>query len=81
MDQRVLEEWSKMRAWTKKDFDIVGHRTGSRLLGHENDYVYEIRYEGRVLGDMTFTSKAKAGAWLGKFLKKANMIRKERKNG
>ena len=67
-----------MRKLTKKDFQIVGHRTGSRLLGHENDYVYTINHGGLPLFDYEFSSKAKASAWLGKQIKIANEILKAR---
>ena len=67
-----------MRRITKKDFSIIGHRTGSRLLGHENDYVYTINRNGVQIFDYEFSSKAKASAWLGKQIKIANEILKAR---
>lgn len=64
-----------MSKWRKKDFQIVGRRTGSVLRGRENEYVYEIFWQGKRLGDYMFTSKRKADTWLGQFLRKANEIR------
>ena len=64
-----------MIPWKKSDFVIKGRRTGSRLAGRENEYVYEIFYNGKLLSDRQFTSKAKANEWLGDFLKYANEVR------
>lgn len=60
-----------MTKWTKKDFEVVGRRTGSRLAGRENEYIYEIFWNGQNLGK-SFTSKAKANQWLGRFIKIRN---------
>lgn len=67
-----------MTPWKKSDFVIKGRRTGSQLKGRENEYVYEIFYNGRPLSDRQFSSKAKADEWLGGFLKHANEVRKYR---
>ena len=67
--------WSNVK-WYKKDFVIRGYFTGSRLRGHEHEYLYDIYWEGKLFA-RGFSSKAKAEAWLGDFLKKANALRKE----
>ena len=69
-----------MEKWKKSDFEIKGRFTGSRLAGRENEYVYEVFYNGKNMGGYMFSSKAKANEWLGKFLKKANDIREKAEN-
>ena len=68
--------------WTKNDFEIKGRRTGSRLAGMENEYIYEIFWNGKALEDgystRRFTSKAKASQWLGRFIKMRNDAAKAR---
>ena len=66
-----------MKPWTKKDFEIKGRFTGSQLKGRENEYIYEIFFGNKQMGDYRFTSKAKANAWLGEFLRKANKLRRK----
>lgn len=61
--------------WTQSDFDIRGRRTGSRLAGRENQYIYEIFYKDERMGEMMFTSKERASYWLSGWLKKMNHIR------
>ena len=63
-----------MRPWTKSDFVIKGRRTHSNLRGRENEFIYEIFWEGQRLGDLRFTSYRKANSWLGKFIKKRNLL-------
>lgn len=67
-----------MEKWKKADFEIKGRRTGSRLAGRENEYIYEIYWNGKSLGN-SFTSKVKASKWLGKFIKMRNDLAKEAK--
>ena len=65
-----------MKKLTQKEFEIKGRFTGSRLAGREHEFIYEIFYNGKRLGDYNFTSKAKARTWLGKFVKIVNEMRK-----
>ena len=65
------------KRWTKKDFRIRGHFTGSRLAGREHEYAYDIYYGDSMKTIETgFSSKRKAEAWLGEKLRKMNAIRK-----
>ena len=69
---------TNMKKWTKKDFRLYGHFTGSRLKGHEHDYVYDVYWGNSSIPMETgFSSKRKAEAWLGEFLRKANRLRAE----
>lgn len=60
--------------YKRKDFKVVGRRTGCRLRGRENEYVYEIFWNGKQLGDHRFSSKRAAGEWISKFIAKGNKI-------
>ncbi len=64
-----------MKPWRKKDFEIRGRFTGSRLAGRENEFVYEIFWNGKQFPDLRFSSKRAASDWLGRFLAKANALR------
>lgn len=66
---------ASFKRWTKKDFRIYGHFTGSRLRGCEHEYVYDIYYGSKMI-EYGFSSKRKAEAWLGEKLRKMNAIRK-----
>lgn len=66
---------ASFKRWTKKDFRIEGHFTGSRLRGCEHEYVYDIYY-GSSRIETGFSSKRKAEVWLGEKLRKMNAIRK-----
>lgn len=64
-----------MKMWTKKDFEIKGERTGTRIRGNA-EYLYYIYWNGQALRQgkyfITFTTKAEANAWLSKFIKMRN---------
>lgn len=54
----------------KADFEIRGHRTGSRVSGNA-PYVYEVYIKGEMfhpISDGSWTSKARASGWLGKIV-------------
>ena len=71
----------------KSEFEIRGKKTGSRLAGKENEYVYKVYYNGKPLGkdgvDYTFNSKSNASQWIGKAVNKMNELRESAnvKNG
>lgn len=67
------------RPITKSEFHLESRQPyGGRLQGYENIYVYDVYYGTRLLCDKAkgFTSKAKALAWLGTFLKEYNAWRR-----
>ena len=63
-----------MRRYTKKDFEIKGRRTGSQLRGRENEFIYEVFWNGKQVTDVRFTTKSHADKYVSKLVKLANMI-------
>lgn len=65
----------KFKPMTKSEFAIIPRLAyGGRLQGYENKYVYDVEYKGQLLcyDAKGFSSKAKASAWLGAFLRSYN---------
>lgn len=64
-----------MKMWTKKDFEIKGERTGTRIRGNA-EYLYYIYWNGKPLEQngrrLGFTTKRETNEWLGKFIKMRN---------
>lgn len=62
---------SDIKPWTKKDFEIKSYRSGSQIKGKENEWLYKIYWNGKLLKD-GFSNKAEANKWLSKFIKTRN---------
>lgn len=59
-----------------KDFTIKGRRSGSQLRGRENEYLYDIYWNGKKL-DRSFTTKREAQNFISDFVRKANRLIKK----
>lgn len=70
-----------LKMWTKKDFEIKGERTGTRIRGNA-EYLYYIYWNGKALEEkgrrIGFTTKREANEWLGSFIRWRNTLAKQR---
>lgn len=64
-----------MKKLVKGDFDIRGHRTGTRITGSAT-YIYEVFIKGDIIrpinGAVGWTAKSRASAWLGSIIRAYN---------
>lgn len=66
-----------MKRIRKGQFVIRGHFTGSQLRGEEHQFVYDIYLNDKRINKHSFSSKAKADKWLGKFVRYLNELKKK----